>query len=304
MVVDTTSTRLPPFTPVLSFLVLDETLALSFLEDAHVLVVDLNRPKALNAMNKAFWREFRQLFDTLATTSAGGALDVRAVVVTGGTARGFTAGLDLTDMGDDITLSGDGGVDPARASLKFLPMVDTMQDTFSSMERCWQPVVAAVHGFCIGGGIDLITACDVRLCSGDAYFSVKEVDIGIAADVGTLQRLPKVVGNQSWVRDVCFTARRFGADEARSVGLVSGAPLPPGPDAVRAEAIKLASLMATKSPVAVAGTKRVLMHTRDHSVADGLAYVGLWNSAMLRTQDTGAAIQASLAKKTPTFSKL
>ncbi|KAI9362919.1 ClpP/crotonase-like domain-containing protein [Zopfochytrium polystomum] len=280
-----------------------QTIRLTYHPADHVLHVELNRPSKLNAMNKLFWQEFRACFINLAehTFSADAVWDVRAVVVSGGSAKIFSAGLDLMDFATGFF--GDG--DAARGAMRFIPAVDVMQDTFTAMERCPQPVIAAVHGACVGGGIDLITACDIRLCSSDAVFSVKEVDVGLAADVGTLQRLPKVVGNHSWIRDVAYTARTFDAAEARAVGLVSGpATIGAGHAAVVEEALRLAKLIASKSPVAVAGTKQVLIHSRDHSVAEGLKYVGLWNASMLRSSDLTTAMQASLAKKQPKFSKL
>ncbi|KAJ3408065.1 putative enoyl CoA hydratase [Chytridiales sp. JEL 0842] len=237
------------------------------------------------------WREVRECFYQIKSDS-----DVRAVVISGGDSKGFSAGLDLGDFTSLLSFEGD----HARAALKFLPMVDLMQESFTAIEECNKPVVAAIHGVCIGGGVDLITACDIRYCSEDALFSVREVDIGLAADVGTLQRLPKVVGNQSWVREVCMTARNFGAAEASQQGLVSGVVKD---KAVLVEhCMKLAKSLASKSPVAVAGTKHVLNYSRDHTVAEGLKYVGLWNASMLNTEDLAVAFQASMKKQKPNFS--
>lgn len=142
-------------------------------------------------------------------------------------------------------------------------------------------VVVCVHGGCIGAGIDLITAADIRYCSADAVFSVKEVDVGLAADVGTLQRLPKVVGNASWVKDVCLTARTFNASEALTQGLVSA--VLPDRKALYETGMKTCLAIANKSPVAVIGTKHILNYSRDHCVQDSLNYVATWNAAMLQT---------------------
>ncbi|KAJ3286342.1 putative enoyl CoA hydratase [Blyttiomyces sp. JEL0837] len=246
----------------------------------HVLHVELNRPKKLNAMNNVFWREMRECFELIKTDN-----NARAVVVSGGESRGFSD-----------------GADHARSSLNFLEMVNAWQESFSSMEKCKKPVIAAIHGVCIGGAIDLITACDIRYCAEDSIFSVREVDIAIAADIGTLQRLPKVVGNQSWVRELAFTGRDFGAKEAMQHGLVSK--VLPNKEAVLAEALKLAELIASKSPIAVLGTKHILNHSRDHPVADSLNYVALWNASMLVTEDLPKAVQAALSKDKPKFAKL
>ncbi|KAI8825567.1 ClpP/crotonase-like domain-containing protein [Fimicolochytrium jonesii] len=260
-----------------------------------VLHVALNRPAQRNAMNKVFWRECLHLFTRLRTDTS-----TRCIIISGGVSPIFTAGLDLKDF---ASLAGDGeDKDGARRALVFKELVEGMQEAFSAVERCPQPVIAAVRGACIGAGLDLITACDIRLASPDAFFSLKEVDIGLAADVGTLQRLPKVVGNDSWVREIAYTARNFDAAEAERMGLarvVEG-----GPDRLMAEAVKLATLIASKSPIAVLGTKEVLNYSRDHTVAEGLKYVAVWNMAMTQTEDIPIAMQATLSKTKPVFSKL
>jgi delta(3,5)-delta(2,4)-dienoyl-CoA isomerase len=148
----------------------------------------------------------------------------------------------------------------------------------------------------------LSTASDVRICSADTRFSVKEVDIGIAADVGTLTRLPKIVGSSSWVKEVCMTAREFGAEEAQRVGFVSQV------HATKAEAVAaglgLAKLLASKSPLAVQGTKELLNHARDNTTAESLRYTGIWNSAAVQSKDFEDAILSGLKKTKPTFAKL
>ncbi|KAI8849279.1 ClpP/crotonase-like domain-containing protein [Chytridium lagenaria] len=257
----------------------------------NVLHVELNRPKRLNAMNPTFWSEFRRCFELIRADT-----ETYAVVVSGGDSKGFTAGLDLSD--GLFNLEGD----VARVALRVLPKIEDMQESFTAIEKCDKPVISAVHGFCIGGGIDLITACDIRLCSAEAVFSVKEVDIGLAADIGTLQRLPKVVGNHSWIRDICFTARNFGAAEALQFGLVSK--ILPSKTELVDEALKMAAVIAGKSPVATVGTKHVLNYSREHTVEEGLKHVALWNSVMLNTEDVKVAITANLSKQKPKFSKL
>ena len=231
--------------------------------DDSVVVVSLNRPSKINAMNAAFWREFRECFQALAADSS-----VRAIVVAG-KGRHFTAGLDLMDgaQSDQTNIVGnssnadDDGPDTARKGLRLLRVVAPMQETFTAMERCTQPVIAAVHGACVGGGIDLITACDIRFAAPNAFFQVKEVDVGIVADVGTLQRLPKCVGSASLVRELCYTGRRMRADEALRCGLVSRVADAGGAGArdharhaaaVLRDALGLAAAIAAKSPVAVA----------------------------------------------------
>ena len=157
------------------------------------------------------------------------------------------------------------------------------------------PVIAAVHGLCLGMGIDMISACDVRLVSKDVKFCIKEVDIGIAADLGTLQRFQKIVGNDSWARELCYTARMFGADEAAKFGFVSH--VHESQDAVLTAARGMAALIAEKSPVAVNITKKSLVYSRDHTVEQGLQHIAWLNGAMLQTEDTPKAVAANFAKQ-------
>ncbi|KAJ3076502.1 putative enoyl CoA hydratase [Rhizoclosmatium hyalinum] len=261
-----------------------------------VLHVEFNRPKKLNAMNPQMWKDLGDCFTTVSTNS-----NIRAIVLSGA-GKGFTAGLDLMEYAGDFGNGGE-GVDAARRAFGFLEVVKAMQGQVSAIEACRVPVIAAVHGPCYGAGIDVITAADVRFCSADAVFSVKEVDIALAADVGTLQRLPKVVGNQSWVHDVCLSARPFAAAEAKEFGLVSRV-VEGSREQVVAAAVKYAQLIASKSPVAVSGTKNVLKYSRDHSVEDGLKYVGVWNAAMAQTEDMVKAAEEFLSKKKAVYAKL
>ncbi|XP_072634689.1 galectin-4-like isoform X2 [Canis lupus baileyi] len=163
-------------------------------------------------MNKAFWREMVECFNKIAQDP-----DCRAVVISGA-GKVFTAGIDLMDMASEILQPQ--GDDVARTSWNLRNLITRYQETFSVIEKCPKPVIAAIHGACIGAGVDLITACDIRYCAQDAFFQVKEVDIGLAADVGTLQRLPKIIGNQSLVNELAFTCRTMMADEALASGLV------------------------------------------------------------------------------------
>ncbi|KAM9811924.1 delta(3,5)-Delta(2,4)-dienoyl-CoA isomerase, mitochondrial isoform X2 [Syngnathus typhle] len=259
--------------------------------------VELHRPNKRNAMNKAFWSEMVDCFNEIS-----GDPDCRVVVVSGA-GKVFTAGIDLMDMAGDLLQPN--GDDTARISWNLRKNITKYQDTFSVIEKCPKPVVVAVHGACVGGGVDLITACDIRLCTQDAWFQVKEVDIGLAADVGTLQRLPKVIGSRSLVNDLALTARKMYADEALNSGLVSR--VFGDKEAMMASALEMAGEMAARSPVAVQGTKVNLIYSRDHSVAEGLDYMATWNMSMLQTADVMKSAQASMEKKSVksiTFSKL
>jgi delta(3,5)-delta(2,4)-dienoyl-CoA isomerase len=163
-------------------------------------------------------------------------------------------------------------------------------------------VICILHGISFGLAIDLSTAADIRICTTTTRFSVKEVDIGLAADIGTLSRLPHSVGNLSWVKDVALSARIFGSEEALRVGLVSS--VYESKEKAVEETLKLAALIASKSPVAVQGTKEIINYSRDRTVEEGLRYTAVWNAAMLQTQDMKDAMMSGLRKTTPKFSKL
>ncbi|KAJ5940595.1 hypothetical protein N7516_000763 [Penicillium verrucosum] len=262
----------------------------------YVAHVEINRPGRLNAFIEVMWENMAQIFNRLSSDPR-----VRAIVLSGAGERAFTTGLDVKAASEGL-LSSDAKADPARKAAVFRRHITAFQDCISAVERCEKPVIVALHGFSLGLGIDLSTATDVRLCSRDTRFAVKEVDIGLAADIGTLSRLPKVVGNYGWVKEVALTAREFGADEALRVGFVNA--VYDNREATIAAAFKLASLIASKSPVAVQGTKEILNFSRDHSIQDGLRYTSVWNSAALQTQDVSAALLSGLQKRTPTFEKL
>uniref|UniRef100_A0A668TMR7 Delta(3,5)-Delta(2,4)-dienoyl-CoA isomerase, mitochondrial n=1 Tax=Oreochromis aureus TaxID=47969 RepID=A0A668TMR7_OREAU len=248
-------------------------------------------------MNSAFWSEMVTCFNELSEDA-----QCRVVVVSGA-GKLFTAGIDLMDMMNSVLQPE--GDDTARISWGIKKKIKKLQETFSVIEKCPKPVVVAIHGACVGAGVDMITACDIRLCTQDAWFQVKEVDIGLAADVGTLQRLPKVIGSQSLVNELALTARKMYADEAKSSGLVSR--VFADKEAMMAGALEIAGEIAGRSPVAVQGTKINLIYARNHSVADGLDYIATWNMSMLQTEDLMKSAQAALEKKSPktmTYSKL
>ena len=284
-------------------------------DDGFILVIELCREDRLNALNFDFWRYFPHCFpkalslDSLSERGPEAAQEVKAlenvrVCVVTAQGRAFSAGLDITDpiMTSAIEASSEDNC-VARAALRARQRVLVMQAALSCMERCPLPVIAAVHGACIGAGVDLITAADIRLCSTDAYFSVREIQLALAADVGTLQRLPKVAANESRVRQLCFTGDNFGAQEAKELGLVSTVVNGSGQE-VREEAFSLARRIAMQSPIALVATKANLLYSRDHSVSDGLDYIATWNGAGLQSTDLRIAALAKKRKAAPVFSKL
>jgi len=265
-----------------------ETLEVS-LED-HIATVRLNRPDKANAMNATMWQEIRQVFEWVDTTPEA------RVAVLQGEGKLFTAGIDLQMMmglGPQIQNDCDGRT---REALR--RVILDLQDTLTSLERCRKPVLAAIHGGCIGGGIDLVTCADMRYASSDAYFTIKEIDIGMTADVGTLQRLPKLVG-EGIVRELAYTGRKFDAQEAKEIGLVNR--VFESREALYAGVREIAATIAAKSPLSIRGTKEMITYARDHSVADSLNYIATWNAAMLMSQDLTEAMTANMAKKAPSF---
>jgi enoyl-CoA hydratase len=265
-----------------------ETLSVS-LED-HIATVRLNRPEKANAMNAAMWQDIRRAFRWVDETPEA------RVAVLQGEGKLFTAGIDLQMMmglGLQIQNECDGRT---REALRRLIL--DMQDTLTSLERCRKPVLAAIHGACVGGGIDLVTCADMRYCSADAYFTIKEIDIGMTADVGTLQRLPRLVG-EGIARELAYTGRNFAADEARQIGLVNR--LFESREALYAGVREIAATIAAKSPLSIRGTKEMITYARDHSVADSLNYIATWNAAMLMSQDLTEAMMSNMARKAPSF---
>jgi len=261
----------------------------------HAVVVSLNRPSKRNAMSAALWKEIGAIFSSLGRMGD----DCRCVVLRG-EGKAFTAGLDITDasiiVGGNADDDDDSPDDAARKGLTFFPKILEMQRCLTNIEECPVPVIAAIHGNCIGAGVDMATCCDIRLAQVGSTFSVREVQLGLAADVGTLQRLPKITGNDSRVRELCYTGELFDHSEALRIGLVSRVC-----QDVLQDALQLASLISSHSPVAVMGTKRSLIYSRDHTVAEGLEHVAGHNALALMTSDIPAAFMAATSKKRPSF---
>ncbi|KAK6354995.1 hypothetical protein TWF696_004121 [Orbilia brochopaga] len=260
-----------------------------------IAVVEINRAEALNAFTGDMIINIGKVFNQLATDS-----DCRVIILTGAGDKAFTAGLDIKQT----SLSGSPGQkDPARKMIADMrPMLMAFQNAVTQAEKCIKPIISVMHGYSFGMAIDLTTATDIRICTSDVKLSVKEVDIGLAADVGSLSRLVKVVGSMSWVKDICCSARIFGAEEALRQGLVSA--VYKDKKEAMAGAMKLAELIASKSPVAVQSTKEILNFSVDHSVEDSLRYTAAWNPGALQTADIPEAIKASLTKTKPRFAKL
>lgn len=261
-----------------------------------IYMVKLNRPQKMNAMNPAMWQEFKECFEELTVNP-----DCRVVILSG-TGKAFCAGIDLQgmmEMGQSLAQH----EDIARKCKIMEANIKSYQDSFTAIEKCPKPVIAAVHGACIGAGVDMISAADIRYASSDAFFQIKEVDIGLAADVGTLQRFPKIVGSDSLVRELVYTARKYPAIEALKSGFISS--MLDDEKSLLNKSMEIAENIASKSPVAVQGSKISMIYSRDHSVQEGLDHIAMHNKSMLQSEDfLNAAMAQAIKGDPPTFSKL
>jgi enoyl-CoA hydratase len=252
----------------------------------HIAVVTLERP----TMPPAFFGEIEAAFRALADDAT-----VRAVILRG-SGKAFSYGLDLPAAFQALGPYLAGGA--AGLRMELLALTRRLQAAFTQVASCPVPVIAAVHGFCVGGGLDLISACDIRLATEGAKFSLRETKVAIVADLGSLQRLPRIIG-QGHTRELAFTGKDIGAARAREIGLVND--IYPNEEALFDAARALASEIADNSPLAVRGVKEVLEAGEGKTVAEGLAYVATWNAAFVGSEDLGEAFAAFLEKRKPSY---
>lgn len=267
-----------------------ETLSLSV--EGGIAHVQLTRGAQFNTMNKAFWPEMVAVFTEIEEDPGA------RVVVFSAQGKHFTSGLDLNDFGPGLMGTEN---EPARKAEALRRSVLRMQETMSVVDRCRLPVLMAIQGACIGGGIDLISSADMRYCTEDAFFCIQETNIGMTADVGTLQRLPHIIPH-GIVRELTYTGRRMMAAEARDCGLVNQ--VFADHEACLAGVMAIAGEIAGKSPIATVGNKEMLNYARDHSIQDGLNYIATWNAAMLSRADLGEAFMAKAEKRETKYADL
>ena len=261
--------------------------------------VKLKRAAELNTMTPAFWTELPQIVNAISDEGRA-----RAIVLSS-TGKHFTAGMDLSVFTGDSGVASSAGagdaveVGRARANLRLMAL--HLQDSFNALERARMPVLAAIQGGCIGGGVDMVSACDMRYATADAFFCIQEINIGMTADVGTLQRLPKIVP-EGVVRELAYTGRRMSAQRAREVGLVNE--VYPDQAAMLAGVMEIAEEIAQKSPLAIWGSKEMINYARDHSVADSLNYIATWQTGMFQAGDMMESFAARSEKRAPRFDDL
>ncbi|MBC8258979.1 MAG: crotonase/enoyl-CoA hydratase family protein [SAR324 cluster bacterium] len=253
--------------------------------------IKLNRPDKANALNEELWLALGDCFSELSENES-----VRVCILSG-TGDHFCSGIDLGFLQaigqevDKIECEG-------RKRDYLRQKIIKLQAAFTQIEDCRKPVLAAVHGGCIGGGLDLISACDMRYSTHSAVFQIKEIDLGLTADIGSLQRLPHLIP-QGVVRELAYTGRKFSGEEARELCLINCCY--EDRQILISEVRKIAAQIAAKAPLALRGVKEMLLHARDHSVADGLNYVATWNSAMLLSADLEESMMSMLQNRPPEF---
>lgn len=251
------------------------------------------RPERANSMIPEFWQELPEIVDQL---SAGG--DARVIVLSA-EGRHFCSGMDLSVFaGNNNVSSQEHSKHGSRQRAALRSGVLELQRTFSCLEESRLPVLSAIQGACIGGGIDMVSATDLRYATEDAFFCIQEINIGMTADVGTLQRMPKLVP-EGVVRELAYTGRNMAAAEAKERGFINETY--GDQDEMLEAVLEIAGEIASKSPMAIWGTKRTLNYGRDHSVADGLEYIATWNAAMFDTDDMAEAFRASTEDRDAEF---
>jgi enoyl-CoA hydratase len=262
--------------------------------DRKVAHVVLNRPEKRNSMIPEFWDELPEIVRDIDENARA-----RAIVISS-TGPHFCSGLDLSSFGNVGIADGPRPSKRTRGA-RFYDDVRRMQKSFSVLEECRVPVLAAIQGGCIGGGVDLVTACDMRYASQDAFFTIQETNIGMTADVGTFPRLVKLIP-EGIVRELAYTGRRMPAGEAQAAGLVNR--VFANPKALVDGVMEVAHEIASKAPLAVYGSKRMINYARDHSTADGLDYIGIWNASMLQPEEMAEALAANSEKREGDFVEL
>ena len=256
--------------------------------------IRFNRPEKRNSMNEDFWNLFPKEVEGLDDSG-----EIRALIVSS-TGPHFSSGIDLNMFKDDV-VEEQSENELGRSRGYFIQQLKYLQNAANCLEAARFPVIAAIQGGCIGGGIDLVTAADIRLCTKDAFFIIEEINVGLAADIGTLQRLPKIIP-AGIAREWAMMGEKVSADRAKEVGLVSS--LHDNQEGMLESAFEVAEKLVSKTPLAMWVTKEVLNYSRDHSVKEGLDNVNLWNAATLHKEDVMTTMMSKMQKKKPEYKNL
>ena len=262
--------------------------------DQHIAHIQLNRPEKLNAMNLDFWEEFPRSIKQLDQRG-----DIRAIVLSS-TGKHFSAGMDLAVFANSDLLGND-TAHPAQRAERFRHAVGYFQDAFTTLEKARIPVLIAVQGGCIGGALDLICAGDCRYATQDSYFTIKETELGMTADVGTLQRLPKLIP-QGLCRELAYTGRNMSADEALRCGLINQ--VFEDQDSMLEHVMGIARDIAKLSPLAVTGCKEMINYSRDHTVDESLNYMRIWQTGMFSLDEMNITFTAQQEGSSPIYPDL
>ena len=263
--------------------------------EAGVAHIQLKRPEALNSMVRAFWRELPAIVNDINDNARA-----RCIVISS-TGRHFCAGMDLAVFGGGDSAGGGASADRHTAGEMFRHHVRRLQDAFTCLDKARMPVLAAIQGGCIGGAVDMVSACDIRWCTADAFFCIQEINIGMTADVGTFPRLCGLIP-QGWVRELAYTGRRLSAAKAREIGLVNE--VFETHEALLDHVLVTAREIAAKAPLAVAGSKVMINYARDHSIDDGLDYIATWQTGMFSGPHMAEAFAAKQEKRETRFPDL
>ena len=265
---------------------------------AQIAHIVMSRPEKRNSMVASFWDELPRIISDIDENSRA------RVIVLSSTGPHFTAGIDtsaFTADGDLLQIDSEDPSEQRQRGAKFYDTVNRLQQTFSCLEQCRLPVLAAIQGGCIGGGVDLVTACDMRYATADAFLTIFETNIGMTADVGTFPRLVKLIP-EGIVRELAYTGRRMPAAEAHSAGLVNQ--VFPDQETMLAAVMEIATEIASKAPLAVYGCKRIINYSRDHSTSDSLDYIGIWNASMFQLDEVREAMLANKTGQPASFAAL
>ena len=268
-----------------------ETFDLTF--ENNVARICLNRPEKRNSMIPSFWEDLPKVVRDIDSSS------LARVIVLSSSGPVFTAGMDLNAFAPKANMSADEAKrERIRHGAAFYDAVRKTQDAFNALEACRIPVLAAIQGGCVGGGLDMVTACDMRYCTQDAFFTIFEINIGMTADVGTFPRLVQQIP-EGLVRELAYTGRRMPADEALRTGLVNR--VFANQEEMLAGVMEIAEEIASKAPLAVYGCKHLINYSKDHTTADTLDYVAIWNASFLQNQEMQEAMMANAEKRSGDF---